>query len=457
MSTKSLIAFGICLGLLTPAGAAWSQTITYGPIIGRGVTADQMILKWGTGSAGDATAAGFRLKGAGTFTAVTGTASKDHTVVLTGLSPDTQYEYYVNTGAKQSATNTFSTCPKPGEPMDVVYYGDSRSDPTEHQKVVDQILAKTPEMVFESGDLRVDGTYAGYLSEFFPVVKTLVAQTPFMAVPGNHEYNSNVATNYELLFPSPQPSGQAVRTYYSFTCGNSQFIGLDGNIVGDSGQLAFLKGALAAAKADASIDHVFVWFHQSAYSPGQHGDSSTVKSDWVPLFEAAGSKVTAVFSGHDHIYARMDDGSKIAYVVSGGAGAGLYTVSGSSSAKVVTSKSSYNFVLLHIVGGLVNATAYDDTGAQIDSFSLGMATQPGDGGTVQPGSDGGTTQPGSDAGAGGGNGGGSMGGGGPGMSGSSSGGCQMSDSGTGGAGGAGVVILLLALALLYRRRAVARS
>jgi MYXO-CTERM domain-containing protein len=450
---NSLATIGVCLGVLTSGGVAWSQSITYGPIIGRGVTADQMIVKWGTGATNDPTSVGFRVKGAGNFTTVTGSSSKDHTIVLTGLSTDTQYEYYVGSGAGQSATTSFATCPKPGEPMDIVFYGDSRSDMTEHQKVVDQILTKAPEMVFESGDLRVDGTYAGYLSEFFPVVKTLAASTPFMAVPGNHEYNSSVASNYELLFPSPQPAGQATRTYYSFTCGDATFIGLDGNIVGDMTQLAFLKSALAAAKADATVDHVFVWFHQSAYSPGQHGDSSTVKSDWVPLFDAAGSKVTAVFSGHDHIYARMNDGSQVAYVVSGGAGAGLYTVSGSSSATVQVKKSTYNFVLLHIVGGLVTATAYDDGGNQIDSFSLGMATPGSDGGVVPPGSDGGVVVPGSDGGSGSGSGNG--GGGGNGAMGSQSGGCSISMGGGSGApvGGAGVLAMLMIFGLALRRRA----
>ena len=195
-------------------------------------------------------------------------------------------------------------------------------------------------------------------------------------------------------------------------------------------QLSFLKSSLAAAKADATVDHVFVWFHQSAYSPGTHGDSSGVKSDWVPLLDDPGNKVTAVFSGHDHIYARMDDGSKVAYVVSGGAGAGLYTVSGSSSATVQVKKSTYNFVLLHIMGGLVTATAYDDTGSQIDAFSLGMATPPAgtDGGVPPAGSDGGVSGGGDGGGTGGGTGGGN--GGGNGATGSSSGGCAMSGSGS---------------------------
>ena len=79
--------------------------------------------------------------------------------------------------------------------MDLVFYGDSRNDPLstagqiEHAKVVAQVATRSPDMVFESGDLVYDGMYAGYLSEFFPVVSSLAATVPFMAVPGNHDNN----------------------------------------------------------------------------------------------------------------------------------------------------------------------------------------------------------------------------------------------------------------------------
>jgi len=39
------------------------------------------------------------------------------------------------------------------------------------------------------------------------------------------------------------------------------------DVTSDGAQLAFLTSALHKAQADASIDHVFVWFHHSPYSP----------------------------------------------------------------------------------------------------------------------------------------------------------------------------------------------
>src|SRR5204862_13892 len=160
---------------------------------GRGATPDKMIVKWGTDGNADPGSVSFRLKGTQKMTTVSGPAARDHEVVLSGLGLDTLYEYSVTSGAAQSPTFGFGTCP--------------------------------------------------------------------------------------------------------------------------------------AARAAATIRHVFVWFHHSAYSVGDHGDSASVQQSWVPLFADPKNKVTAVFSGHDHIYNRLSDGSPVVWVVSGGAGATLYGTS----------------------------------------------------------------------------------------------------------------------------------
>jgi MYXO-CTERM domain-containing protein len=374
------------VGILGTSANAWSQTISYGPIIGRGITPDKMIVKWGTGTAGDPGSVSYRPKGsAAAFSTVSASTDKDHEVVLSGLGVDAQYEYYVQSGTAKSATYAFGTCPAAGSPMDVVFYGDSRSVPAEHEKIIQQVIAKNPEMVFESGDIVPLGNYggtglfaSGYLGEFFPKAQGLVATTPFMAAPGNHDATSTLSSNYGLVFPMPRNAGEAWRSYYAFPCGNSLFVSLDSNMPTDATQLKFLKDTLAAATANAAIVNVFVWFHHSPYSVGSgHGDDANVQAQWVPVFEAAGSKVKMVFTGHDHIYAHMQHGtSPIAYVVSGGAGADLYDVTKASAGTTVKSAKAYNFVVVHIAGAALGVTAYDDTGLPLDNFSLGNTTPP---------------------------------------------------------------------------------
>jgi MYXO-CTERM domain-containing protein len=385
--------------LVSLGATASAQNLTYGPIIGRGATPDQMIVRWGTDASTGASSLALRVKGVGTFAPVAGaesaggSAAFDHVTNLTGLNLDTTYEYQVTVG-QDSETHELATCPPPGAPMDLVFYGDSRNTPlsssgqTEHVKVVGQILVKMPDLVMESGDLVYTGAYADYLSQLFPVVEPMVSSVPFMAVPGNHDNDdpldldtgglSTLTANFARLFPTPQSDSANWNPYYSFVCGNARFIGLNSESLvadssGDGAQLAFLNAQLQAAQNDPTIDHVFVWFHHSPYSPASgllaHGDNATVQSTWVPLFADPANKVTAVFTGHDHIYARMDDGSHVVYVVSGGAGASLSDVGGTSKATTAASASAFNFVVLHVVGRSVDATAYDDGGNPLDEWS----------------------------------------------------------------------------------------
>lgn len=175
------------LASLLAGPSASAQSLTYGPILGRGHTPDQSIVRWGTGAATDATSLAYRKKGAAMWQLQSAGAARDHEVVLTGLAPGETYEYEVRSLTGTPEGGAFTTCPQAGRPMDFVFYGDSRTGfgtmAGEHAKVLMQVARKTPEMVFESGDIVPNGTYAQYLSEFFPVAKDLLRSTPFMAAP----------------------------------------------------------------------------------------------------------------------------------------------------------------------------------------------------------------------------------------------------------------------------------
>ncbi len=354
--------------------SAAAETISYGPFLARGVTPDTMIVRWGTTGSADSTVLKLRQKGQTTFAMKAGAAARDHEVVVTGLKPSTIYEYSVESGSASSPTYAFATCPAVGDklPLDLVFYGDSRDGATAHARLLDEVKKRVPDMVFESGDIAPSGRYTQYLAEFFPATRDLFASVPFMAAPGNHDATTPYDGNYGAIFPSPRamPASQPWTPYYSFVCGNSQFIALDSNDVQDSDQNAFLEQSLSQAQKSRDIQHVFVWFHHAAYSPGSHGDDNRVIAKWVPLFRDPKNKVTAVFAGHDHVYARMSDGSSVTYVVSGGAGAPLYSDTKQSRATKVISKSAYNFVSLRVTDLTVSGVAYNDTGVEIDRFSI---------------------------------------------------------------------------------------
>lgn len=373
LTKRALFPVAVAASLAACPINAVAETITYGPMLVRGATADTMIVRWGTQGNSDPGEVAFRKKGDAAFTMTPGGSARDHEVVMKGLTTSTEYEYSVKSGTASSATYSFHTCPAAGMPMDIAFYGDSRSNPTTHARVIAQMVKHGPEMILESGDIVPNGRYTEYLGEFFPTVKDIVPTTPFLAAPGNHDNYSDLA-EYRMIFPSLRPAGEAWQPYYSLTCGNAMFIALNSNEIMDSDQQDWLVGRLRAASFDKAIQHVFVWFHHGAYSPGQHGDNGTVQARWVPLFNDPVHKVTAVFSGHDHIYARMKDTSDVFYVVSGGAGADLYNDTRASRATKVVSKKAYNFVTLHIAGETVSAVAYDDTDTEIDRFMIKKPT-----------------------------------------------------------------------------------
>ena len=368
--------------LLIPTVAS-ADALSYGPVLGRGVTGDRMIVKWGLASS-TSQSGQISYQPIGSSTPATASATPtcsggkcDYQVELSGLQTATQYQYTVSAGSATSSANQFGTCPLPGAPMDLVFYGDSRSYPAEHAKIVALVVKRSPDMVFESGDVVVDGTYNLYLSEFMTVAKDLVAQVPFMAAPGNHDSNqltgssalSYMQTNYGRLFAAPQTAMNAAwAPYYSFTCGNGMFISLNSNDVTNADQKTFVTNQLAAAKADASIDHVFVWFHYPVYSSGMHGDNANVISEWQPMFDDPQNKVTMVVTGHDHFYERLTNGSHVTYIVTGGGGSELYGATGSSAATKLAVSVSHHYLLAHVVGKTITVNTFDDNDTTIDSW-----------------------------------------------------------------------------------------
>lgn len=367
-----------CAAVLLLTGLAQAQSLTYGPLLGRGLTPDRMIVKWGTAADNDPTSLFVRPRGsARPFLQIDGAAARDHEVWIAGLVPGQSYEYFVRSGAARSAPASFSTCPTQGMPLTVVFYGDSRGNPMNHASVLAQVQRQGPDMVLESGDIAPLGQYSEYLAEFAPVTQELTATTPFMAAPGNHDLLGPLEAGYARVFPMPRErQSDPWRPYYAFTCGNALFLGLDSNSYFDEDQIAFLRAQLQAARAQPAVQHVLVWFHHPPYSPGDHGDNQGVVDLWTRYFQDPRNKISAVFSGHDHIYARMSDGSATPYIVSGGAGADLYGDQGSSQARRVTSAVSLNFVSVRLTGPLLQATAFDDKGQVLDRFSVNRDTVP---------------------------------------------------------------------------------
>jgi hypothetical protein len=210
-------------------------------------------------------------------------------------------------------------------------------------------------------------------------------------------------TNSEFHSLACSTSSQAVYPqyiYYSFDHANSHFIVLrinndeyDLEDCGSCGanranysdyskihQLDFLRADLAAARANPSIENIFVFLHAPLFgSSSGHPNNPS----WRTLGrEFSASGVKAVFSGHSHVYERSvpvrvddaspdgtrDDQAGTVYVTTGGGGSSLHGF-GATPWYSARRLATYHFVDVQVSGTTVTLRAIDRNGAVIDSYA----------------------------------------------------------------------------------------
>jgi len=138
---------------------------------------------------------------------------------------------------------------------------------------------------------------------------------------GNHEvYDVKYKIDYESGVKNFGDFFGLKDPYYSFTYGNAKFIALDWIKVSESEErLKWLEKELKEAQGK----HIFIFKHRPYYTVGSKSYKDVEGKSTVATKLFTKYKVTAVFSGHDHLYYRTyrDD---VHYVISSGAGASIY-------------------------------------------------------------------------------------------------------------------------------------
>jgi 3',5'-cyclic AMP phosphodiesterase CpdA len=127
----------------------------------------------------------------------------------------------------------------------------------------------------------------------------------FYASLGNHDIPDE---------QSYKPFNMDGHRYYSFKKGRVRFFALDSNYM-DPDQLKWLENQLQAATEDWKI----AFFHHPLYSSGaKHGSATELRGLLEPLFVKYGVRI--VFSGHDHVYERIQPQKGIYYFTEGSSG-----------------------------------------------------------------------------------------------------------------------------------------
>ena len=218
--------------------------------------------------------------------------------------------------------------PGPEAEFRFVAYGDSRSYSYVHDDISGQINSEDPELVIHVGDLWDGYSSSEWKSHFTSRANLnyLLNNNKILVARGNHESESEV-----LNFSPSIVRNNSIN--YSFLAGNVFFVCL-----GMDPSASYLESQLQKAEAQ-NADFRVIYHHYPVYSGGSHGASGNYDLERI----CDEYNVTISFAGHDHHYERSKviyDGSAVysgtnvpanikgtTYVVTGGAGAPLYSVS----------------------------------------------------------------------------------------------------------------------------------
>jgi predicted phosphodiesterase len=310
-----------------------------------------------------------------------GEATLDH------LTPASRYRYRVEI-AGESPTSVwhgeFATAPEVGAdvPFSFLVMGDTRSDAESHRRVVERMAQEVPDFVLGTGDMVDDGSQQDQWQQFFDVEHRLLRDNVFFPAVGNHDRQGRgrTADSFRAFFSVPDNGGDSER-YYAFSYASARVLVLDSNEYSFalSDQTAWLERELIAARQGPAVRHVFAVMHHPPFSISVHGGAVDLRERWTPLFEKY--QVSAVFSGHDHVYERAEHNG-IRYFVSGGGGAPLYPrqpdASRIDAAAVKKFERAFHFLRVTVTAGRIEVAGIRTDGSVIETttWSDGPAAPP---------------------------------------------------------------------------------
>ncbi len=308
-------------------------------------------------------------------------ASRITESTITGLQPATRYRYKV-TSAGGTWTGEFATAPEIGAdvPVTFVVIGDTRSGTDAHRRVIERMSQEVPDFVLGTGDMVDEGHRQDQWQQFFDVENPMLRDNVFFPALGNHDRQGRgrTADTYRSYFSVPE-NGDETERYYAFTHASSRFLVLDSNEYSFAltDQTSWIERELIASRQDPAIRHIFCVMHHPPFSISLHGGNRDLRERWTPLFEKY--NVTAVFSGHDHVYERAEHNG-IRYFVTGGGGAPLYArrprpdpVDAAATKKY---ERTYHYLRVSLTGNRVEITGVRPDGTTIETTTWTEGPEP---------------------------------------------------------------------------------
>ncbi len=285
-----------------------------------------------------------------------------HKLWLEGLTPGRTYSYRITRPGVRSETFEFRTIAAEANEVRFIVYGDTRTQPKVHRKLVEQMSKYEVDFIVHVGDLVASGDdYRLWGPQFFEPLRGLVERVPIYTLKGNHEGRNGT---YEKLLSPPREGND-----FSFDYGPLHYFCTDNR----SGQGNGVQLVSQIAR-DADQSHAlwkFVSYHVPSVNLGGH-KSAWQQKEALPAFAAAG--IDFVVTGHSHQYERFrpvqppGEGSFVTYITTGGGGAPLAAVAPTSYH--ACARAVYHFCLFHIQGGRLTLDTIDAEGRIIDHLDV---------------------------------------------------------------------------------------
>ena len=304
-----------------------------------------------------------------------------NSVSIKGLESGTTYYYRVGDGKHWSEYDKFSTAGGKDKTTkffivgDTQLSGDSEADKSELEllrQIGNGVSAEKVDFGLQTGDFIDNAGYGGYWNEILDAFRESFGATDIVHVMGNHESFGD-------------PTGKTSREV--FNIGDSEYYSVEyGDVyIAVIHNNADLKEAAAWLKKDAaasSCQWKLLSVHQPPYYTNAKGGSEGFNEAIPPMAEAAG--IQAVFSGHDHSYARTEslrEGKKaekdgITYFICGDLGeksrAADYKITTEDKFSFAKVTQDYDaiYMLAEADEDALMLTAKDADGTVVDTFTL---------------------------------------------------------------------------------------
>lgn len=240
----------------------------------------------------------------------------------------------------------------------LVAIGDFGSGDSNQEEVAKSIGINDSEWFVSLGDNVYSG--AGYSVLVGSYYGDFINNSRFLPATGNHDYLEGIA-NYDAYFKT----SQLTRYYKKAISPDIELFVLDSEAALQSAdsmntQRAWLEEELVRSAAK----YKFVVIHHPPFSSGKkHGSNSKFQWNFAEL------GVTAVLSGHEHLYERLTK-DLVTYLVSGAGGKTLYKCGQAVTGQESCIDNSFGALYFTKIGDSLRGEFKNSESVVLDSFIL---------------------------------------------------------------------------------------